>query len=74
MKPWKVMLGLNGVLLAALVLIAGPLRSPLSAQGGVEPRLYPCCKTAIEGNKFCCADCCGSGWRCMSSCATNTKT
>jgi len=70
MKPWKVMLGVNGVLLAAFVLVAGPLRSPLAAQGGVEPRLYPCCKTAVEGNKFCCADCCGSGSRCSSACET----
>ena len=49
MKPWKMLLVANGVLLAVLMLVAGPLRSPLSAQGGVEPSLSPCCKTAIEG-------------------------
>lgn len=74
MKLWKMLVGANGFLLAGLVLVAGPLRSPLTAQGGAEPRLSPCCKTAIEGNKFCCADCCGSGYRCMSSCETNKKT
>jgi len=68
MKPWKVMLGVNGVLLATLFLVAGPLRSPVSAQ--YAPSLSPCCKTAIEGNQFCCADCCGTGYRCSSACAT----
>ena len=71
MKTWKVMLGVNGVLLAVLLLVVGPLRSELSAQGPTtQPNLSPCCKTAIEGNKFCCADCCGSGYRCSSACET----
>lgn len=72
MKPWKMLLGVNGVLLAALLLVAGPLRSPLTAQGGGEPRLSPCCRTSIEGSKFCCADCCGTGYRCSSACAKKT--
>ena len=74
MNTWKVMLGVNGVLVAALLLVLGPLRSQLSAQGSpTQPSLSPCCRTAIEGNKFCCADCCGTGNRCSSACET-TKT
>ena len=72
MKTWKVMLGVNGALLAALLLVAGPLRTPLHAQ--LEPRLSPCCKTSIEGGRFCCADCCGSGYKCSSGCETKKKT
>lgn len=69
MKPLNMLLGVNGVLLAGLVLIAGPFGSALSAQTWpTEPSLSPCCKTAVEGNQFCCADCCGSGWRCKSAC------
>jgi len=74
MKPWKVMLGVNGVLVAALFLVAGPLHSPVSAQWPTEPYLSPCCKTAIEGNSFCCSDCCGSGYQCSSACAPRKKT
>ena len=71
MKTWKVMLGVNGVLLTAIVVGAGPLASRLTAQTNpLEPRISPCCKTAVEGNKFCCADCCGSGYRCSSACET----
>lgn len=66
MKSWKVMLTVNGVLLVALALVAGPLRSPLQAQ--YEPHLSPCCRTSIEGGKFCCLDCCGTGYQCSSAC------
>lgn len=66
MEPWKMMFGVNVVLLAALALVAGPLRSPLQAQ--YEPYLSPCCKSSIEGPKFCCMDCCGSGYQCSSAC------
>jgi hypothetical protein len=71
MNTWKVMLGVNGILLATLLLVVGPLRSQLSAQGPTtQPSLSPCCKTSVEGSKFCCADCCGSGYRCSSLCET----
>lgn len=73
MKSWKMLLVANGVLLAALVLVAGPLRSPLTAQRlPTEPYLSPCCKTSVEGTKFCCADCCGSGYQCSSVCIKKT--
>jgi hypothetical protein len=72
MKPWKMLVGVNGVLLAALLLVAGPLRSPLNAQ--FDPRLSDCCKTAIEGSKFCCSECCGTGYYCLSSCRNTKRT
>lgn len=74
MKPWKAMLCVNVVLLPALALVTGPLRSPLGAQGPFAPYLSPCCKTAIEGGKFCCQDCCGSGYQCSSACSGKKKT